>query len=273
MKLEKIVENVYRRLLNEEENVESLKQKMLSKLAGMASEGLGVVVSNKSQFSDIAIVLYKTNVFVGNVLASLDTETKKGGDVGSIQDAVKKSVVGMMGLDAPSQPCNNAYQVSYVAGSGYTAILHEIAMQVVPTKTIMPDRGAVSDYLLPTYQKMLKRGDVKATPFDDIDAHANGEFKYDHPNHTEDSKDDCETWAHDFPDRSYLDYSYSGASSDYSTLKKNHEDAMKMLSRYLKDYMGWDDSNVEELLNFGAQALFLDVYSGIPGEKKGLKRP
>jgi hypothetical protein len=56
-------------------------------------------------------------------------------------------------------------------------------------------------------------------------------------------------------------------------LKKNHEDAMKMLSRYLKDYMGWDDSNVEELLNFGAQALFLDVYSGIPGEKKGLKRP
>jgi len=261
---DRLINSIYRRLLRESQDSEKeiARQKLIDKLSRMENDGLGVLVKKGSQFSEISIVIYKTNVFVGNALAALDVESGRGGDVQSIQDAALKSVVGMVGLDSPKDPCNSAWQVSYIAGRGYSDILHDIAMQVSPTGTIMPDRGAVSDPLVGYYEKMLKRGPGKPSKLDDKN----------NPQ-TPVPNDDCEVWADTFPDKEILDNSFSGGSGDYSVLKKNHAEAMKLLSSHLKTYLEWSESDVNELLSDVSGLFFTMVYEQVPMEKRGLKRP
>jgi hypothetical protein len=264
MRNDRIVSAVYRRLLRESQDTEkeAARQRLIDKLSSMGNDGLGVLVKEGSQFSKISIVIYKTNVFVGNVLAALDTESGQGGDVQSIQDAALRSVVGMVGLDPPKDPCNSAWQVSYIAGKGYSDVLHDIAMQVSPTGAVMPDREAVSDPLVGYYEKMLKRGPGKPTKLDNKK----------NPS-TPAPGDDCEIWADEFPNREVLDNSFSGGGSDYSALKKNHFEAMRTLSSYLKNYLGWTESDVDELLSDVSGLFFTEIYSSVPLEQRGLKRP
>lgn len=255
-----LLENIYLRLLNELHEEES-RQNLIDKLSNMASDGLGVLVKKGSQFSDISIVIYKTNVFVGNSLAALSTDTGSGGDVRAIQDAAQQSIVGMLGLDPPKDPCNKAWQVSYIAGKGYSDILHDIAMQVSPTGVIMPDRGAVAKKLVRTYEKMLKQGPGRAKPLDN---------KL-NPS-TPDPGDDCEIWGDEYPERSVLDNSFSGGGSDYKDLRRNHDEAMRLLMYHMKIYLGWSENEVNELLSDVSGLFFMAAYRNVPESERGVKK-
>lgn len=259
-----LVENIYRRLLQESQGGEAAaaQELLVKKLKQMTSDGLGVLVKKGSQFSDISIVIYKTNVFVGNVLAALDTESGSGGDTGAIQAAAETSIVGMLGLDPPKDPCNGAWQVSYIAGKGYSDVLHSIAMQVSPTGTIMPDRGAVANKLVGTYEKMLSRGPGRPTP---LDNKLNPK--------TPDTGDDCEVWGDEAPNRAVLDNSFSGGEGDLEGLKKNHAEAMRLLTHHLKAYMGWSPEEIDELLSDVSGLFFMAAYRNVPETERGLKRP
>jgi hypothetical protein len=245
------------------------RKKIMSNLNALGEQGIGVVVAKggKSGYSEISITLYRTNVFVGNVLAALDTEAKRGGDIAEIQEAAKRSIVGMIGLDPPESgnPCNNAWQVSYVAGEGFSPILHDIAMQVSPTKTIMPDRNAVANKLVKFYKNMVSsRSDVSNKKLDSVELPPE-------ERETPDTSDDCDTWKHEDPSREVLDYSFAGATSDFAALKKNHDEAMKMLGRYFVEYLGWEPEYSEELLSQVAGLFFTGIYENVPEAERGLK--
>ncbi len=256
-----LLENIYRRLLRESREEEASRESLVAKLERMTSDGLGVLVKKGSQFSDISIVIYKTNVFVGNALAALDTESGSGGDAEAIQAAAETSIVGMLGMDPTKDPCNGAWQVSYIAGKGYSDVLHAIAMQASPTGAIMPDRGAVADKLVGTYKKMLTRGPGRPTP---LDNKMNPK--------TPDTGDDCEVWADEDPSRSVLDNSFSGGEGNLEGLKKNHAETMRLLTRHLEKYMGWSPEDINELLSDVSGLFFTAAYSKVPESEKGLKR-
>jgi hypothetical protein len=263
------VERVYARLLREAEEKEDLKKKLVAKMEAMGKDGLGLVVSRDgdSGYSETAAVLYRTNVFVGNVLAALDTEAGTGGDMKEVQSAAVKSIVGMVGIDPPESgaPCNGAWQVSYIAGRGYSAQLHDIALQLSPTGEIMPDRNAVSNELVDFYRRMVSsRGDIKKKRLDSIELPPE-ERK------TPDPGDDCDTWRISQPKRDVLDTSFSGTGSDMSVLQSNHREAMRTLSRYMGSYLGMEESEVSSLLSQVGGLFFTDTYSGVPQSERGLK--
>ena len=252
---------------------EDYAQKAAAKLAAAGESGIGMLTRGHGD-QGVAVVLYKTNVFAGNVMASLDTEAGKGGDTQIIADATEKSIVGMITLDAPSAPCADALEVKYVfTTGGYGQMLYDIAMQLSPSGKIISDRKATSDKALNNvYAKLHARNDVKKIPLDDIEAHDGSSVKYDHPNHTDDPSDDCEVWQSKRPERKILDYAYMGSGgTDLSTLRQNHVEAMKTVNRYVQKYYGWSPSFASDYISQVADYMFTNIYHKIPTAERGLK--
>ncbi len=266
----------YEMLLESEEAADEKKpppdyaKKAAAKLAAAGEGGIGMLTQAYGQ--GVSIVLYKTNVFAGNVLANLDTEAGKGGDTQAIADAAEASIAGMLVLDTPDDECNNALMVKYISvphkGKGYGAMLYDIGMQLSPSGKIISDRKATSDDARKLYMGMHQRGDIEKKPLDDNNIPMHKRKTPDDPS------DDCEVWNHKGadPDSEYLDYSFKGSGNvDLSTLKKNHKEAMTIINRYAKDYLGWSESFASEYLNDISHFMFSNIYHKIPMEKRGLK--
>ena len=281
---EAILTRIYQRLLREMsrdvapeqgeagKEAEDFAKKIVDKLSAAGEDGVGVV-TQPYDLGGVKVVLYKTNVFVGNILASLDTESGKGGDLRAIADATDKSVLGMITLDEPPSetPCAGAMVVKYIfSREGYGPTLYEIGMQLSPSGRIISDRTATSDEAAPVYMKMhSSRPDIKKIPLDDI---KHGDTEVHRQRHTPSPADDCEVWYDTKPEREFLDYAFQGSGNvDLHTLKKNHRDAMKMLRYYVKDYLGWGPDVAENYLSAVADHLFMVKYHSIPLEKRGLK--
>ena len=243
-------------------------KKIVEKLAKAGEEGVGVLTQpyfNKG----ITIILYKTNVLVGNILANLNTEKGKGGDTEEIAAAVNRSILGTITLDEPPQACNDAMVVKYIfSREGYGPTLYTLGMQFSLSGRIMSDRNAVSDYAADVYKVMHKRSDIIKDPLDDYKHQLN---VIHNKKHTRDPSDDCEVWYDTVPEKEFLDYTFEGGSVDIMTLKNNHKEAMEMLNHYIKDYLGWDQQAVEKYVNQVADYLFSEAYQKIPTEKRGYK--
>lgn len=252
---------------------EDYAKKAAAKLAAAGENGIGMLTRAYGS-QGISIVLYKTNVFAGNIMASLNTEQGRGGDTQLIADATERSIVGMITLGEPDSPCAGAMVVKYVfTTGGYGQTLYDIAMQLSPSGRIISDRTATSDKALKNvYAKMQARPDIKKIPLDDIKAHDGTEVKYDHPNHTDDPSDDCEVWGGTRPEREILDYAYMGSGNvDLTTLKRNHDEAMKTVNRYVQKYYGWSPSFAGDYLSQVADFMFTNIYHSIPVDERGLK--
>ena len=242
-------------------------EKVMQKLASASEGGVGMLTKAYGS-NGISVVLYKTNVFVGNILFSLNTETGSGGDTQVIADATENSIVGMITLDAPEDACNDAMVVKYVfAKEEFGPTLYEIAMQLSPSGRIISDRTAVSDKAAKMYKVFQQRGDIEKKALDDKDVPKEKRKTPDDPS------DDCEVWNHEdkMPGREFLDYSFGGASHDLGALKANHKEAMTMLGRYVKKYLGWSDSFAGDYLSSVADYMFTKVYHQIPMAARGLK--
>lgn len=237
-------------------------QKIASKLAGAGEGGIGLL-TRPYRSQGVQIVLYKTNVFIGNILANLNKETNKLENVQDMADAADSSVVGMLTLDAPDDACNDALVVKYVVSrEGYGPMLYEVGMQLSPSGRIMSDRNAVSDAASGVYKVFHSRSEIEKKPLDDnnIPMH-----KRRTPN---DPSDDCEIWNHkgQRPDREFLDYSFGGSNIDIGTLKKNHQEAMAILKRHVNA-----DEWSEYLTNV-SNMIFTKIYHQTPVASRGLKR-
>jgi hypothetical protein len=274
-----LAERVFRRLLKLCEETEKTPaalpepppdyaKKIAAKLASASEGGIGMLTQPYGS-QGISVVLYKTNIFVGNTLASLDTETGKGGDTQTIADSAEKSVVGMITLDAAEDRCNDAMVVKYVvAKEGLGPMLYEIAMQLSPSGRIISDRAAVSDKATGIYKVLHQRGDIDKKELDDNNVPTHKRKTPDDPS------DDCEVWNHKGknPDREFLDYSFEGSGSvDIGALKKNHEESMKILNRHVQKYLGWSESFASEFLSDVASMMFMKIYHALPMATRGLK--
>jgi len=264
--------------------------KVAAKLASMQEGGLGILTEPYGS-KGVEVVLYKTNIFVGNVLANIDTESegptaedvarrryrsmadspRRSGSQTSdaIFEATKKSIVGMITLDEPPDNCNDALLVKYVfAEKGYGPMMYEIAMQLSPSGRIMSDRNAVSNDARKVYGIMHKRSDVVKKQFDDnlLPMH-----KRKTPN---DPSDDCEVWNHKDkrPDSEILDYSFQGSGNvDLNALFKNHEEAMATLNKYVQKYLRWGPGFAKKFITDVSNMMFMSVYHATPVTTRGLK--
>jgi hypothetical protein len=269
-----VLEKIYKRLLKEAEEDKQLSaqqidyaKKIAEKLASAAKKDVGLL-TEKYGNTGTAIVLYKTNVFVGNVLASLNTEEGKGGDTQAIADATENSIVGMIVIDKADDRCNDAMVVKYVfAKEKYGPLLYIIAMQFSPSGRIISDRTAVSDDARPMYVTLSQRGDIEKKALDDNLLPMHKRLTPDDPS------DDCEVWNHkgQRPKAEFLDYSYGGASIDIDKLKNHHKESMEMLNRYVQKYLGWSSDFATDYLSKVASMLFMRIYHAIPVSKRGLK--
>jgi len=243
-------------------------KKIADKLSKAAEGGIGMLTQPYGS-TGISVVLYKTNIFVGNTLASLNTETGKGGDTQIIADSAEKSVVGMITLDSAEDRCNDAMVVKYVvAKEGLGPMLYEIAMQLSPSGQIISDRAAVSDKATGIYKVLHQRGDITKKELDDNNLPMHKRKTPDDPS------DDCEVWNHKGknPDREFLDYSFKGSGNvDINSLKKNHEESMKILNRHVQKYLGWSESFASEFLSDVAKMMFMKIYHALPMASRGLK--
>lgn len=274
-----LAERVFRRLLRICEETEQTTaalpepppdyaKKIADKLSKAVEGGIGMLTQPYGS-QGISVVLYKTNIFVGNTLASLNTETGKGGDTQIIADAAEKSVVGMITLDAAEDRCNDAMVVKYVvAKEGLGPTLYEIAMQLSPSGRIISDRAAVSDKATGIYKVLHQRGDIDKKELDDNNLPMHKRKTPDDPS------DDCEVWNHKGKnsDREFLDYSFEGSGNvDINALKKNHEESMKILNRHVQKYLGWSESFASEFLSDVANMMFMKIYHALPMATRGLK--
>ena len=243
-------------------------KKIVQKLAKAGEDGVGLL-TQPYYSKGITIILYKTNVLVGNILANLNTEVGKGGNTEEIAGAVDRSILGIITLDTPQQKCNDAMVVKYIfSREGYGPTLYALGMQFSLSGKIMSDRHAVSDYAADVYKIMHKRSDIIKDPLDDYKHQLNVTHN---KKHTPDPSDDCEVWYDTLPEKEFLDYTFEGGDVDVMTLKNNHKEAMEMLNHYIKDYLGWEQSTVEKYVGEVADHLFGQAYQKIPIEKRGYK--
>lgn len=243
-------------------------KKIADKLAAAGEGGLGILTRPHDE-GGLQIVLYKTNIFIGNILAYLNPATNKIEDIQAVADSADKSVVGMLTLGKPADACNDALVVKYVVSrEGYGPSLYEIGMQFSPSGRIIPDRNAVSTGEEPgkgafgIYQVFNARSDIKKKPLDDNMLPMHKRKTPDDPS------DDCEVWNHkgQRPDKEILDFSYEGSKVDVGVLKQNHQEAMKILKRHVNA-----DEWSEYLTNV-SNMIFMGVYHKIPMEHRGLKQ-
>lgn len=219
LKTERVLENVYRRLLREA----SLDSVNTSDMAAMVDD---------SGNSRIAVVY----------------------SVSKLLDAVKRGsyakdknyVIGFVKVSEPKgAPCRKAWQVKGIAGPG--KIVYGLAYALSPSGLIVPDRSDVSPAASSAWLGYANKTDEKnILPLDDADHPKKGSDPYHDEHHTEDPNDDCYT-AHE---EEHLNAAYRGPGGEGALLDRlvdSHESVIKRL----RD-SGFDVNDVEgEILDGG----------------------
>ncbi len=253
---ESLLRNYIKALIIEQGAVD-YATKVASKMKTAGSQGLALF-KRKVNLGTPGFVLglYKPNVFVGHVLASL-SDDRKDYDVDVIQQGIDKSIIGVIGMRRPGTPSWGAYEVTNSAStSGYGPMMHDVAMAYNPKGAIIPDRNAVSKEesgLYATYKN--NRPDVQALKLDDID----------NPQ-TPDKRDDSNVW--DEPGKAHLNYAFKAKNKlDVKELERNHEEALKDILKRMKA-LGWDEETVADILQVAVADFFTTVYARVKEEDR-----
>lgn len=249
---ERLLRSYIRSVLVEAE----LSDKIASRVAKAKEQQLAIFKRNVNLGSPGFLVgLYRPNVFVGHVLASL-SDDKETYDVDMIQRGVDKSIVGVIGMRKALEPSYGAYEVTNSASSmGYGPMLHDVAMTYSPTGAIIPDRSAVSKEESGLYKAYsTSRSDVEKLPLDNVDEPKT-------PNKNDDSK----VWT---DGRDHLNFAYKKPGAvNVKELEKNHKDAIESVMRQMKK-MGWDKETINDILQTAIADFFERIYANVKEEDR-----
>lgn len=171
MEIDRIMESVFKRLLQESQPEEDL--------AAFTPENGG----------RLSAVIYSTSEL---------SKRLRAGE--SIEVSSSVAVRGYVEVKLSDYPCNDSWEVKTSWGPGIGRIVYGLAFALTPKGRLMPDRDMVSDSAGESWRKASKKGLI-AEPLDDIDhevCRAMG-------THTPDERDDCPVHSDGRPwiDRSY----------------------------------------------------------------------
>lgn len=252
----RLLRECIRSLLAEQEG-NDYAAKVSKKLSGANEQGLALFKRPVNLGTPgFVLGLYKPNVFVGHVMASLEDD-QTSYDVDVIQQGIDKSIIGVIGMRKAETPSYGAYEVTNSASSGgYGPMMHDVAMAYNPTGTIIPDRHAVSKEESGLYKTYYtSRGDVEKLKLDDIDDPK-----------TSDPSDDSNIWPGD--SRSHLNYAFRARHKlDVKQLERNHEAALKDILRRMKS-LGWDEETIADILQVATADFFNSVYAKVKEEDR-----
>lgn len=129
---------------------------VLSEAANRDFTNLGLFMND--QGNTITFTLYDAATFVQQTKANKRL---------TFDDSMVKGTIQLR-KDPGDGACHNAWQVIMVAAvSGYGPTMYDIALAMVDSHTIMPDRASVSDSALGVWSYFKnKRGDVEALKLD-----------------------------------------------------------------------------------------------------------
>ena len=191
------------------------------------SEDLAAYVIDESSFDKKTAVIYSPND-LKEFLESMAVVTDKRE---LADEAVDKNIVrGYIVIAKPASkrtPCNGAWEVKFSVGPG--AIVYGVGYALSPSGILMPDRRSVSDRAKGGW---LKQSGRTNKTLDDIDAHdAQDGSKQDHPNHTDDTSDDCRM----------NDQGIDALNRSYEIIAGEKEMLKSMMDRH-NETMMWFDS-------------------------------
>ena len=223
MNRQKILESVIHRLLAEAEDGGDHLQRRMKRVAqlGMAAHVFQEKMDGENSY---VAILYDSD----ELMMYLDEI--RSGDLDVILDNI---MLGVIAIIEPEDPCNGAWQIaqSAVKHAGDGGIIYDIAFALSPTGTLIPDRYSVSPSAKAGWKK---QGGRKTKTLDAVSGHKSRidptSFRA-HPNHTDDTSDDCETY--EMPGEEFLDMSYEARGHERALLKHlqdEHERAMDELS-------------------------------------------
>ena len=170
-------------------------------------------------------------------------------DGGRVYPAIRGFIVVEEAESKGYGQCNNAWQVSYIAGPGFGKILYGAGYALSASKKLTSDRQIVSPYARSAWAKAAasKRG---REPFDDVEAPPEEKKTPDDPS------DDC--IIHKEPGRESLNFSYSPEGWEptiLSALKRAHDSAMEEA-----EAAGFSREEVEFALDDAGNEFFGDNY-------------
>ena len=138
---------------------------------------------------------------------------------------IPKSVVkGYAAFRQTDNPCNDAWEVSSIAGIGFGKLLYGLGYALVPGGRLMPDRHFSSRRAKDAWTKSA--GKMKGLPLDDVNSPK-----------TKDPNDDCEVQVptgKGGPDP-VLDVAYEGPKVDPSPMVRVHEETIDKLTKIYND--------------------------------------
>jgi len=150
----------------------------------------------------------------------------------------KDVIKGYASFHQTDNPCNDAWEVSSVAGIGYGKVLYGLGYALVPSGRLMPDRGYSSKRARDAWTKSA--GKMKSFPLDNV-----------WNPQTLDPSDDCELQVPGVKgEPSVLDYAYEGPKVDPGPMvmihKRSVEELMEILNSIGGEYT--DSEDVEKVL-------------------------
>lgn len=221
---------------------------ILSESAIRDMSGLGLYIKHSG--SQIDFTLYDAATFI--------SETKANRKLTFYPDMIKGVIKAKESGEYGN--CHGAWEVAaVVADKGYGPTMYDIAMSMVPSKTLMPDRGSVSSAAADVWSYYKnKRGDVQALKMD-TDPKSSSEYAdaskpiIDLDEGTSSKGDDCFS-THFDPKKDFLNYAYKlvGEPIDIAEPVKNHMQIVQGLDS-LKEGLG---VRFEDILSKGFSQVF-----------------
>lgn len=195
---------------------------------GLASRSrdLAAYVIDESSFDKKTAVIY----YPDRLKEFLENRAVVADKRGLADEVVNEDIVrGYIVIAKPASkrtPCNGAWEVKFSVGPG--AIVYGVGYALSPSGILMPDRRSVSRRAVDGWLKQSGRANKT---LDDVDAHDGS--KRDHPNHTDDTSDDCRMNDQGIDD---LNRSYEIIAGEKEMLKS-------MMERHNETMMWFDEES------------------------------
>ena len=149
-------------------------------------------------------------------------------------------VKGYASFQKTENECNDAWEVSSIAGMGYGKLLYGLGYSLVPTGRLMPDRTFSSPLTKSAWRKQV--GKLKSYPLDDFFAPKEKKLT---PN---DPSDDCKLQKPimDGGPDPVMDAAYEGGGVDPTPMRVAHKRVVRNLMIILND-LGAEYTSLEEV--------------------------
>ncbi len=238
----KQIMNNWRRFLLKEE-----------KEAALSTDNLACFIPPNENENVIEAILYDTSFVLENIEEIMNKVLyARGLFLDNNNILVTKVIKGVIGIESTESidygKCNNAWQVSTIAGPGYGPILYQIGFSLAPEAQLTSDRETVKIGARKNWRKQFDSGEREKNAFDNKEAPKTPPEEDDCLIHLQKVKIDPEsgspiinpeTGEPEMENIDQLNYSYETKSEDEAVAKKlikNHKDTLsKMKSIIEKD--------------------------------------